>query len=340
MYWTERILSDAETRNNGTESLFEGMRAIIGGTTYTFSEGILRQERLCREEQEQTKEAFGFKWKKRDTYESPSVKRAHREWLLKRYFGGESSEIASLLHGRENFLDAGCGSGFSSLLLFGDHLASVRYLGVDISNAVDVAQQRFAEKGLPAEFLQADLTDLPFRGPVFDVIFSEGVLHHTNSTENAVSYLAGLLRRGGMFLFYVYNKKGPVREFVDDHVRDHIRSMSDQEAWDALMPLTRLGAALGRLQVEVDVPEALPFLGIPKGRIDIQRLFYWYVMKAYYRPDWTDEEMNHVNFDWYRPSNCWRQTPEDVTRWCAEAGLRIRKMDVEDAGITVVAEKV
>jgi hypothetical protein len=113
MYWTERILSNAETRNNGTESLFEGMRAIIGGTVNTFSEGILRQERLCCEEQEQTKEAFGFKWKKRDAYESPSVKRAHREWLLKRCYG------------RENFLDAGCGSGFSSLLLlFGDHLTS------------------------------------------------------------------------------------------------------------------------------------------------------------------------------------------------------------------------
>ncbi len=51
----------------------------------------------------------------------------------------------------------------------------MRYLGVDISNAVDVAKQRFAEKGLPAEFLQANLTDLPFRGAVFDVVFSERI---------------------------------------------------------------------------------------------------------------------------------------------------------------------
>lgn len=57
-----RILSEAEARNNGTESLFEGMRAIIDGTTYTFSEGILRQERPCCDKQEQTKATFSFKW--------------------------------------------------------------------------------------------------------------------------------------------------------------------------------------------------------------------------------------------------------------------------------------
>ncbi len=47
--------------------------------------------------------------------------------------------------------------------------------------------------------------------------------------------------------------------------------------------------------------------------------------------------MNHVNFDWFRPLNCHRQTPDEVRQWCQEAGLEIERMDLQEAGITVVA---
>ena len=49
--------------------------------------------------------------------------------------------------------------------------------------------------------------------------------------------------------------------------------------------------------------------------------------------------MNHINFDWYRPQNCHRQTPDEVQIWCREAGLKIERMNVEEAGIAVVAQK-
>ncbi len=49
--------------------------------------------------------------------------------------------------------------------------------------------------------------------------------------------------------------------------------------------------------------------------------------------------MNHVNFDWYRPANCHRQTPEEVRKWCENAGLDVSYMNVEEAGITVVSRK-
>jgi len=105
------------------------------------------------------------------------------------------------------------------------------------------------------------------------------------------------------------------------------------------MPLTKLGKALGDLKVAVSVPEEIPILGIPAGPIDIQRLFYWHVMKAYYRPDWTLDEMNHINFDWFRPANCHRQTPEQVRTWCAEAHLKIKSIDIQESGIAVVAQR-
>src|SRR5262249_33521251 len=131
----------------------------------------------------------------------------------------------------------------------------------------------------------------------------------------------------------------PIREFTDDFVREKLQGMAPDEAWAALMPLTKLGIALGELRLDVDVSEDVTLLGIPRGKIDLQRLFYWHIFKAYYRPEFALEEMNHVTFDWSAPKNSHRQTPEEVRAWCAEAGLSVERERVEEAGITVIARK-
>jgi SAM-dependent methyltransferase len=224
-------------------------------------------------------------------------------------------------------------------LLFGNHLRLHDYLGVDISTAVEVASVRFAEAGYDADFLQADLLDLPVSDGSIDMIFSEGVLHHTDSTERAIKSLSNKLKLGGRFLFYVYIKKAVIREFTDDYVRDQLRSLADEHAWKALEPLTLLGRELGRLRAEINVPEDIPFLGIKAGKLDIQRFFYWNICKAFYREDFSVAEMNHINFDWYRPLNCHRHTESEIRLWCGEAGLYIEHIDVSESGITVVALK-
>jgi SAM-dependent methyltransferase len=225
------------------------------------------------------------------------------------------------------------------MLLFGDHLRHHDYIGADISDAADVARVRFSEAGYPGTFLKRDLLDLPLDDGSVDLIFSEGVLHHTDSTEGALKSLASKLRGGGRFLFYVYAKKGVIREFTDDAIRESLRKMTDEEAWAALEPLSKLGIALGELDVELTVPEDIPYLGIKAGPINLQRFVYWNICKMFYRPDFTLDEMNHVNFDWFRPLNAHRQTPEEVSTWCSEAGLEIEHMDVQESGITVVARK-
>jgi hypothetical protein len=60
-------------------------------------------------------------------------------------------------------------------------------------------------------------------------------------------------------------------------------------------------------------------------------------MKAYFRPEYTFEEMHHVNFDWYRPMNCHRHTEDEVRQFCAAAGLTIERLHAEPSGFTVVA---
>jgi len=317
----------------------EGERVKLRDQSFVMRDGILRSEDAASNAQGQTEKAFGFKWNQRHTFESETSLTRMREWLWERY-GKVEREPWIREHGDHPLiLDAGCGAGMSAIELFGGILQRSRYLGVDISTAVDVAASRFAERGLSGGFVQASVTRLPFAQKSVDLVFSEGVLHHTDSTEGAFSSLAGLLKPGGRFLFYVYRKKGPLREFSDDYIRDRLQALSPEEAWKAVMPLTKLGKMLGELQIEIDIPEAIDLLEIPAGRIDLQRFFYWHVFKAFYRSDMTIDEMNHINFDWYAPRNAHRHTIEEVRGWCAKGGMTIERERVEEAGITIIARK-
>jgi SAM-dependent methyltransferase len=316
----------------------EGQSVELFGRTLTMHGGILRAQGLVSLAQEQTRDAFGFKWAKRDTFEGEST-RVMKAWLIEKY--GNVREAPWLFDAgpRPVMLDAGCGAAFSALALFEPILDQIRYVGTDVSTAVEVAKLRFEERGLNAAFMQADLNQLPLPDESVDLIFSEGVLHHTDDTRNALAAVARLLKPGGRILFYVYRKKGLIREFTDDYVRSRMEAMTPEQGWEAMIPLTRLGVVLGELNIEIDVPERIELLDIPAGRINLQRFVYWHVLKAFYRPELTLDEMNNINFDWYAPKNARRHTTEEVRAWCAELNLAIEHERVEEAGISIIARK-
>jgi len=187
----------------GVDNLDEGYEFSVGGQPFIARGGVPRSCKLMSDEQAQTSETFGFKWKKIDTFDSPVSLTRMREWLVERY--GDLATASWLAeHGeRPLLIDAGCGAGMSGLELLGPILPRIRYLGIDVSEAVDVARQRFAERGFICGFIQADINDLPLSSKSVDLIFSEGVLHHTDSTEDALKSLARLLKPGGRFLFYL-----------------------------------------------------------------------------------------------------------------------------------------
>jgi len=331
--WTPQWLLDLFA----TPPLEEGETTNVRGIELELRQGMLRARSPASAQQSQTARSFAFKWHQRATFESDQMRRRTRAWLLARYGDLETAPWWNDYGESPLVLDAGCGAGFSAIELFRSRLRRVRYIGMDISDAVDIAAQRFAELGLPGAFLQADLTVPPLPPASMHVIFSEGVLHHVDSPEAVFRRLVALLRPGGRVLFYVYRRKGPIREFTDDYVRGLLSGLAPEEAWERLMPLTKLGKALGDLHVEVEIPEDVTLLGIPAGRIDVQRLFYWHVAKAYHSDDLDLDELNHINYDWYAPQNAHRHTPEDVRSWCAETGLTIEREILEEAGITVVA---
>src|SRR4051812_47588239 len=188
----ERILPSWFWNYLGTGGPWTGEQ-LIGGQPWVVRNGIPRSLTLLSDDQQQTEQTFGFKWNKRDTFESEASLSGMRKWLFERY--GDVARADWLAeHGEQPLMiDAGCGAAMSAQELFGEALHRLRYLGADVSEAIDVAADRFAERGLPGGFMQADITNLPFADASVDLIFSEGVLHHTDSTKVALGALARLL---------------------------------------------------------------------------------------------------------------------------------------------------
>ena len=74
-------------------------------------------------------------------------------------------------------------------------------------------------------------------------------------------------------MFYVYRKKGPIREFTDDYIREKLRKpLNQEEAWKALGANLKAWKVLGDLNLQIDIPERIDLLDID-AEIDIQRLF-------------------------------------------------------------------
>lgn len=312
--------------------------SLVGSATYPIRDGIPRFVGSTEPGQEQVKESFGYKWSIRSGYEHPRVNELNEEMELKRYGFASAREFREVFAKRRRVLDAGCAAGHHTSLYLTPDSHPGEWVGTDISSAIDIAQERLGR--IPGtSFVQADIHHLPYRDASFDLIISRGVMHHTPSTVGAFRSLVRVLEPGGEFIFFVYRKNGPVREFTDDHIRSVLAAMPPEQAWEALRPLTLFGESLSKSDAEIEVPEDIPYLGIPKGTYPVHMLIYNYFVKAFSKPGWSYDESNLISFDWYHPTYAFRHSEEEIREWCRDSGLRITHLDSRWTGFTVRTQK-
>jgi ubiquinone/menaquinone biosynthesis C-methylase UbiE len=109
----------------------------------------------------------------------------------------------------QNFRDArllevGCGMG-TDLLQFSR--GGARCVGVDLTpRSIEITQHRFKLYGADGTFMISDGEHLPFRDESFDVVYSNGVLHHTPDTEGAIREVHRVLRPGGIAKVMLYHR--------------------------------------------------------------------------------------------------------------------------------------
>ena len=139
---------------------------------------------------ERTAQSFGFEW---TTW---SAMLPEYEAVARHYF--EPFQPLDLT-GRL-MLDVGCGTGRQAHYA---HLWGARVVGMDLSEAIDVARMNVPPKN--SLFVQADLRKPPFLDGTFDDAVSFGVLHHLPDPEGGFRVVMRMARPGGRVLVYLYH---------------------------------------------------------------------------------------------------------------------------------------
>ena len=168
-----------------------------------------------------------------------------------------------------------------------------------------------------------DIRNLPFKKHFFDYICSDQVLHHTKDTESSFKYLTKFLQRNGSISIYVYKKKGPIREFTDDYIRQYTIQMSEKKCIDFSKDMTELGRSLSDLHKKIRIKHDIPILNIKAGTYDVQRFIYWNFIKCWWSDYVPYQQSVATNFDWYFPKFAYRHTPAEVKKWLDRKSTRL-----------------
>lgn len=102
--------------------------------------------------------------------------------------------VEAIPQGARRVLDVGCGEGILSVHLSRAGIQQV--IGLDLDGQV-LERARARHVGVPVEWRQGDLFDVPFEVGSFDAVLSVATLHHVPA-EKALARFAELVKPGGV----------------------------------------------------------------------------------------------------------------------------------------------
>lgn len=263
----------------------------------------------------QTGKSFSLKWKMGQSL-ILGRNREERNILEEQFLAmlgiRSKKELKSLFKDGINCLNAGCGVAWSEYLF--NVNKRVNRFAIDLSLSTEVAYEK--TKKMPNIcVVQADLLKLPFKKNYFDIIFSDGVLHHTEDTEKAFNILCEYLKPGGIIGVYLYCKKPFIRELVDREIRKITTEMSFNECLKFSKDITKLGKSLKKIKQNIVIEKDIPLLDIKKGEYDLQKFVYDHFVKCFYNKNANEKFSDLINVDWYHPKYADHHTKEEILFW-------------------------
>jgi SAM-dependent methyltransferase len=172
-------------------------------------------------------------------------------------------------------------------------------VGVDLGYAVDVAYRHFGQNRF-FHIVQASAFALPFQESAFDLVFSQGVIHHTFSTKAAFDHICELPKIGGRLYIWVYSPYDEQRSWIR-------RAMMRLE--------TLIRPVCWRLPERLQTVVLLPI--VPLYLIH-QNLLVKRDGSGYIKYGWR--EALHAARDRFTPRYVQRHSDEEVCSWFRAAG--------------------
>jgi 2-polyprenyl-3-methyl-5-hydroxy-6-metoxy-1,4-benzoquinol methylase len=162
----------------------------------------------------------------------------------------------------QRVLDVGCGLG-NDTSRFARGGSEVT--GIDISSqAVRLARQNFAQRGLQGRFLQMDGEDMSFDDESFDLVYCHTVLHFTPDPLRMVREIHRVLRPDGVAIMMTVNRKSwmnwlrHVMKVEIDHLDSPVfRHMTVKEFRTLLKPFADVDLVPERFPVPTKVHRGL-----------------------------------------------------------------------------------
>ena len=108
-------------------------------------------------------------------------------------------------HAGRDVLEIGGGMG-TDLAQFARHGSRVTDLDLSAGHLA-LAQENFRLRGLEGRFVHHDAEGLPFDDASFDLVYTNGVIHHTPHTRAVVDEIFRVLRPGGRVIAMVYARR-------------------------------------------------------------------------------------------------------------------------------------
>jgi ubiquinone/menaquinone biosynthesis C-methylase UbiE len=105
-------------------------------------------------------------------------------------------------HPGERVLEVGAGLG-TDLAQFARNGSIVTDLDMSAGH-LELAKLNFARRGLTGAFHHGDAENMPFDDATFDVVYSNGVIHHTPNTSRVIGEIRRVLKPGGRAIIMVY----------------------------------------------------------------------------------------------------------------------------------------
>ncbi|MBE0448990.1 MAG: class I SAM-dependent methyltransferase [Actinobacteria bacterium] len=108
-------------------------------------------------------------------------------------------------HHGEKVLEVGVGSGT-------DHLqwarAGAECYGVDLTDAaIETTRAHLSIYGFKSNLQRIDAEELPFDDESFDIVYSWGVIHHTENPERIIREIKRVLKKEGVFIGMMYGRR-------------------------------------------------------------------------------------------------------------------------------------
>lgn len=105
-------------------------------------------------------------------------------------------------HAGHSVLEVGAGLG-TDLAQFAANGARCTDLDLSAGHLAH-AQRNFELRGLNGRFMHGDGESLPFDDAEFDVVYANGVIHHTPDTQGVIAEMSRVLKPGGKAIIMVY----------------------------------------------------------------------------------------------------------------------------------------